>query len=222
VNPNWQDRALAYYDPGSGAGRVLRHLSASPTKVGVIGLGAGTLAIYARPGDLYRFYEINPLVEDLARREFFYLSKSRGKVDVVLGDGRISLEHEPDQHYDVLVVDAFSGESIPAHLLTVEAMKLYFRHLKPEGVLAIHISNAQLNLEPVVAKLRLALNKEAVLISSEKNEGLKINSSDWALITSNKNLLEIPEIKKVSRSLKIRPELRVWTDDYNNLFQILK
>jgi SAM-dependent methyltransferase len=222
VNPQGQDRALAYYDPGSGAGQALRQLRASPAKVGVIGLGAGTLAIYARPGDLYRFYEINPLVEDLARREFFYLSKSSGKVEVVLGDGRISLEHEPDQHYDLLVVDAFSGESIPAHLLTVEAMKLYFRHLKPEGVLAIHISNAQLNLEPVVAKLRLALNKEAVLISSEKNEGLKINSSDWTLITSNKNLLEIPEIKKVSRSLEIRPELRLWTDDYNNLFQILK
>ena len=222
VNPNWQDRGLAYYGPGSGAGRTLRQLSDSPAKVGIIGLGAGTLAIYARPGDLFRFYEINPLVEDLARREFFYLSKSRAKVEVVLGDGRISLEHEPDQHYDVLVVDAFSGESIPAHLLTVEAMKLYFRHLKPEGVLAIHISNAQLNLEPVVEKLRLVLNKEAVLVSSEKDEGLKTNAADWALVASSKRSLEAPEIKKKSRPLQAKPELRVWTDDYNNLFQILK
>ena len=141
---------------------------------------------------------------------------------MVLGDGRISLEREPDQNYDLLAVDAFSGESIPAHLLTVEAMRLYFRHLKPGGVLAIHISNAQLNLEPVVEKLRLALSKEAALISNKKNDGVKINASDWALITSNRDFLEAPEIRKVARPLQARPGLRVWTDDYNNLFQIVK
>jgi hypothetical protein len=222
VNPTWQDMGLAYYSTQSGAGLALKQLSASPAKVGIIGLGAGTLATYARPGDVFRFYEINPLVEDLARREFFYLSKSQRKVDVVLGDGRASLEHEPDQHYDVLVVDAFSGESIPAHLLTLESMNLYFRHLKPTGVLAIHISNEQLDLEPVVEGLRLRLNKEAVLISNKKDERLKTNAANWALVSSNKSFLESPEIKKASRPLKANPELRVWTDDYNNLFQILK
>jgi spermidine synthase len=190
--------------------------------VGIIGLGAGTLATYARPGDLFRFYEINPLVEDLARREFFYLSKSQGKVDVVLGDGRASLEHEPDQHYDVLVVDAFSGESIPAHLLTLESMNLYFRHLKPTGVLAIHISNEQLDLEPVVEGLRLRLNMEAVLISNKKDERLKTNAANWVLVASDKSFLEFPEIKRSSRPLSAKRERRVWTDDYNNLFQILK
>ncbi len=222
VAPQSQERGLAYYSPRSGAGLALKQLGDSSAKVGIIGLGVGTLATYARPGDLFRFYEINPLVEDLARKEFFYLSNSQGKVEVVLGDGRISLEQEPDQNYDLLAVDAFSGDSIPVHLLTVEAMKLYFRHLKPEGVLAIHISNLQLNLEPVVEKLRLTLNKEAVLISSEKDDGLEINSADWVLITSNKNFLEAPEIRKVTRSLQAMPGLRVWTDDYNNLFQILK
>jgi hypothetical protein len=222
VSPKLRERGLAYYSSRSGAGLALKQLGDSSAKVGIIGLGVGTLATYARPGDFFRFYEINPLVEDLARREFFYLSNSRGRVEVVLGDGRISLEQEPDQHYDLLVVDAFSGDSIPVHLLTVEAMKLYFRHLKPEGVLAIHISNEQLNLEPVVEKLRLTLNKEAVLISSEKDDGWEFNSAHWALITSNKNFLEAPEIRKVARSLQARPDFRVWTDDYNNLFQVLK
>jgi len=222
VNPNWQERGLAYYSPESGAALTLKQLGDSPAKVGIIGLGVGTLATYARPGDLFRFYEINSLVEEVARKQFFYLSKSRGKIEVVLGDGRISLEREPDQNYDLLAVDAFSGESIPAHLLTVEAMRLYFRHLKPGGVLAIHISNAQLNLEPVVEKLRLALSKEAALISNKKNDGVKINASDWALITSNRDFLEAPEIRKVARPLQARPGLRVWTDDYNNLFQIVK
>jgi hypothetical protein len=101
-------------------------------------------------------------------------------------------------------------------------MKLYFRHLRPGGVLAIHISNAQLNLEPVVEKLRLALYKKAVLISNEKNDGLRINASDWALITSNRDFLEAPEIRKMARPLETKADLRVWTDDYNNLFQILK
>jgi hypothetical protein len=223
MRPERAQMGLTYFSPRSGVGLALKQSSDnSPLKVGIIGLGTGTLAIYARPGDLFRFYEINPLVEDLARREFFYLSNSRGKVEVVLGDGRISLEQEPDQNYDLLVVDAFSGESIPVHLLTVEAMKLYFRHLKSEGVLAIHISNVQLNLEPVIEKLRLALNKDAVLISNKKDDGLEINSADWALITSNKNFLEATEIKKVARSLQAKPDLRVWTDDYNNLFQVLK
>jgi hypothetical protein len=222
VNPKWQDMGLAYYSPGSGAGLALKQLRNSPAKVGIIGLGVGTLATYARPGDHFRFYEINPLVEDLARRDFFYLSNCRGKVEVVPRDGRISLEQEPDQHYDLLVVDAFSGESIPAHLLTVEAMNLYFRHLKPEGVLAIHISNTQLNLEPVVEKLRVVLHKEALFISNEKEETLKINSSNWVLISSDGNFFEAPEIRKVARPLKAKPGLRLWTDNYNNLFQILK
>jgi hypothetical protein len=214
---------LTYFSPRSGVGLALKQLSGnSPLKVGIIGLGTGTLAIYARPGDLFRFYEINPLVEDVARKEFSYLSRNQGKVEVVLGDGRISLEQEPDQNYDLLVVDAFSGESIPAHLLTFESIKLYFRHLKPEGVLAFHISNAQLNLESVVEGVRLRLNKEAVLISNEKDERLQINAADWALVSSNKSFLESPEIKKRSRPLEARPDLRVWTDDYNNLFQILK
>jgi hypothetical protein len=222
VNPALQDRGLAYYSLQSGAGLVLKQLSVSQAKVGIIGLGVGTLATYARPGDVFRFYEINHLVEDLARREFFYLSKSQGKIEVVLGDGRASLEHEPDQQYDVLVVDAFSGESIPAHLLTLESMNLYFRHLKPTGILAIHISNEQLDLEPIVEGLRLRLRKEAVLISNRKDERLKTNAANWVLVASDKSFLELPGLKGNSRPLSAKRGLRVWTDDDNNLFQILK
>jgi hypothetical protein len=107
-------------------------------------------------------------------------------------------------------------------LLTLESIKLYFRHLKPEGVLAFHISNAQLNLESVVEGVRLRLNKEAVLISNEKDERMQINAAHWALVSSNKSFLGSSEIKKKSRPLEARPDLRVWTDDYNNLFQVLK
>jgi Spermidine synthase len=192
-------------------------------RVGVIGLGTGTLAAYAQPGDVLRFYEINPLVVKLAQREFTYLADCKGKVEIVMGDGRLSLEQEPNQKFNLLAVDAFSGDSIPAHLLTLQAFELYFRHLRPDGILALQITNTHLNLAPIIYKLSEMLGKQAVLIAyedDEKDEENEIYGSDWVLVSSNPFPSE--EIKKASRALPSRPELRIWTDDYNNLFQILK
>jgi len=218
--PERSSEGITYYSPGSGIGLAFKTLRRSSLKVGVIGLGAGSLAAYAEAGDVFRFYEINPLVEKLARAEFTYLSGSRGRTEVVLGDGRLSLEREPDRDYDLLAVDAFSGDSIPVHLLTTQALELYFRHLKPGGILALHITNTHLDLPPVVEKLRRALGKHAVMVTNERDEDREVYTATWALVSSKP--LTSPAIEDVAEDLPYRPELRAWTDDYNNLFQILK
>jgi spermidine synthase len=159
-------------------------------------------------------------VEKLARSEFTFLEDCRGAVDVVLGDGRLSLEREPDQQYDLFVVDAFSGDAIPVHLLTKQAMELYFRHLKPNGILALHITNTHLDLAPVVRRLSDDLGKQAVLVSTDSDEQHNLFRSVWALISSQP--LSSPDIEEVAQELPVRPDIKLWTDDYNNLFQILK
>jgi hypothetical protein len=220
TQPSRRSEALSYYGPGSGVSLALAHLRHASLRVGVIGLGAGSLAAYARPGDVFRFYEINPLVEKLARSEFTFLADCSGKVDVVLGDGRLSLEREPAQRYDLLVVDAFSGDAIPVHLLTKEALELYFGHLKPAGILALHITNTHLDLEPVVEKLAGTLDKRALLVSTDADESRNIYRSKWALLSQT--ALASPALQEAAEDLADRPGLRVWTDEYNNLIQILK
>jgi hypothetical protein len=218
--PERRNERITYYAPESGVGFALKSLKHGPIRVGVIGLGAGSLAAYAEHGDLFRFYEINPLVEKLAHEQFTYLSDCRGKTEIVLGDGRLSLEREPDQHYDLLAVDAFSGDSIPVHLLTTQALELYFRHLKPGGILALHVTNTHLDLPPVVETLRRALGKHAVMITNERDEDREVYAATWALVSSRP--LTSPMIEEAAENLPYRPELHAWTDDYNNLFQILK
>jgi hypothetical protein len=210
----------AYYGPASGAALVLQALHHRPIRVGLVGLGVGTLAVYSRPGDVYRFYEINPLVEKLARQEFTFLADAVAAVSVVPGDARLTLEREPDQQYDVLIIDAFSGDAIPVHLLTREAMELYFRHLTPHGILALHLTNNHLDLISAAERLSHALGKHAVWVESDLDEEQEIYNADWVLITADP--LEIPAIAQVSKELRSRPGLRVWTDDYSNLFEILK
>jgi len=214
-------KPISYYAPSSGVGMAVNSLPEGSRRVGIIGLGVGSLSAYARPGDVYRFYDINPLVKDIAMREFYYLSECQGKVDILIGDGRLLLEQESDQHYDLLVVDAFSSDSIPVHLLTVEALQLYFRHLKPDGILALHISNMHLDLAPVVEQMRRTLGKKAVRIDDEGDYDEEIYHSDWVLMTNSRDLHEIPEINEKAEDLPYRADLRVWTDNYSNLVQIL-
>jgi len=218
--PNRRFEHITYYGPESGVGLAVNALRHSSLRVGIIGLGAGSLAAYAEPGDVFRFYEINPLVEAIARSEFTYLAGCRTKTEVIMGDGRLSLEREPRQNYDLLVIDAFSGDAIPVHLITKQALELYFHHLKRAGILALHITNTHLDLEPVVDRLSRELGKRAVLITNDRNEEKKIYSSRWALISSQP--ITSPKILEAAEELTARPDFRVWTDDYNNLFQILK
>ena len=211
-----------YYGPDSGAGLALRFCCEGPKRAGVIGLGAGTLAAYGQPGDTFRFYEINPQVVDIARDWFTYLAQSRARTEIIRGDGRLSLEGEPPQQFDILAVDAFSGDAIPFHLLTKEALALYLRHLKPDGILAIHTSNAYLNLAPVVRLLADDAGYECRLIINNEDENRLIDKAEWVLVTRNRAFLDRPETRAGAAEIKIPARLRPWTDDYNSLFPILR
>ncbi len=213
----------SYYGYHSGIGlTILEAQRRLGIRVGVIGLGTGTIAAYGRPGDIYRFYDINPLVVGIARTQFRFLPECKANAEVVLGDARLSLEREPPQNYDILAVDAFSSDAIPIHLLTREAFELYFRHLQPGGVLAMHVSNKHLELEPVVDTLARALGKHAVVIDTEDDDDNAVFAATWVLVSGRQSFFQFPLIFKAATPVRNRPGLRLWTDDYSNLFQILK
>jgi SAM-dependent methyltransferase len=216
----------AYFGADSGAGvaiRASRAQAAAPAsaqaggqKVGIVGLGAGTLAAYCQRGDIYRFYEINPLVAELAASHFSYLKDCPGKAEVIQGDARLSMEAEPDQHFDLLILDAFSGDAIPVHLLTQEAFATWFRHLKPDGVLAVHISNLYLDLAPVVANAAASLGHSAFIVTSRSNKALGTNAARWVLIGPPEHLAS-----PAAQRLAPIPSQRLWTDNYSSIAGIL-
>jgi spermidine synthase len=210
-----------YYAPDSGVGLALNYCCQGRGRVvGVIGLGAGTLAAYGRPGDQFRFYEINPAVEPIAREVFTYLRESGARVTVVEGDGRVSLEREAPQSFDVLVVDAFTGDAIPLHLLTAEAMNLYRRHLRPGGIIAFHISNQHVDLEPPIAQLAQTAGMTAMRVSSAPNEERGEFAASWMLVTDNAPFLAVDGVAGHARAAHLKPGLRVWTDDYSSLVPV--
>ena len=219
----------SYYRPESGIGLVLTNLpgraSGRVLRIGVIGLGVGTIAAYGIPGDQIRFYEINPAVIQIAssgpEQIFTFLSDSRAKVTVIPGDARISLEREfqekRTQDFDVLVIDAFSGDSIPVHLLTKEAFVLYLQHLsKPNGLLAFHISNNAIDLRPVVARLAAESGMSAWLAQSNAPY-----MSAWIIVGSPNRDGPMPGVEHMTR-ITSNPHFPLWTDDYSNVFQILR
>ncbi|HEY2018982.1 MAG TPA: fused MFS/spermidine synthase [Bryobacteraceae bacterium] len=219
--PEYQGHATTYYARQSGIGLAIQALmTQGPLTAGVIGLGAGTLATYARPGDRYTFYEINPAVVEIAQSQFTFLSHCATPPAIIPGDARLSLEHEADRQFDILAVDAFSGDAIPAHLLTREAFRLYWRHLKADGVLAVHVSSRYLSLGPVVAAGAVENQKQAMMVAyrgdREKNE----SASDWVLVTSRTGFADLPEIRGAAEP--IRSASRVWTDDYSNLLSVMR
>jgi spermidine synthase len=210
--------ATTYYGPASGAAIAIWKLRRPLMRVGVIGLGTGTLATYAQPGDVYRFYEINPAVIDLSRAEFRYLRESAARIEIVPGDARLSMEREEPQQLDVLAVDAFSGDSIPVHLLTAEAFSVYFKHLNPDGALAIHVTNKHLDLTPVVQRLAKHAGARALTIHNSAEPMNKIYSSSWVVVTKNETLAAA----LVPLSSPSPGNVPLWTDDYSNLLRILK
>ena len=226
-----RDLPTSYYGVSSGAGlAIIDHPKRGKgMRVGVLGLGVGTLAQYGQPGDVYRFYEINPAVIRLAEGEngyFSFLADSQAKVEVVPGDARLSMEQElaagETQNYDVLAVDVFSSDSIPVHLLDEEAFQVYLQQLSPQGILAIHISNRRLDLVPVVWTLANHFNLARVLIN-DPGDGVITYPSSWILLASDPDLLANPAIASRAESMdNYVSHVGLWTDDYNNLFQILK
>jgi SAM-dependent methyltransferase len=213
-----------YYNEESGIGLTVTQLrKAQPLRIAVVGLGTGSIAAYGRKGDFVCFYEINPNVPRVAREYFTYLEDSPARIDIRQGDARLTLERETPQQYDVIALDAFSGDAIPVHLLTKEAFELYLRHLAPTGVLAVHISNRHLDLKPVVGGIAATLNVPVREVSTEDDGLVGEAASDWVLLTRNESFLGDPAIREAAEEVqgKYKP-VRLWTDDYSNLFQILK
>jgi SAM-dependent methyltransferase len=227
VKPEKSVIPTTYYSDSSGVGVAINNLPQGPRRIGLVGLGTGTLATYARKGDTLRIYEINPAVEQLARSQFKYLDYCQGKVDVIMGDARLMMEHEVAakqfQQFDLLALDAFSSDAIPVHLLTKEAMEIYLQHLKPNGVLAVHISNRYLDLRPVVEKLAEKFELSVVSISDDHEPNWWVYATTWMLVTRNKDFLAIEAIREVTDApAPARANSPLWTDDFASLYSIMK
>lgn len=223
IDPVLKYVSTSYYGKNSGLGRAIQAVQArGPIRLGSIGLGAGVTANYGRKGDYVRIYEINPLIEGIAQTQFSFYTHSAADKQILMGDARLTLERQETQNFDLLAVDAFSSDAIPVHLLTREAVGLYFRHLKPDGILALHISNRYLDLEPVCLGDAKAYGKIARTVNDDGEEAPYFSSSTWVLLTSNAAWFDAPSFKGADiHPAKDRSNFRPWTDDYSNLFQIL-
>lgn len=225
----------AYYGPNSGVGLALAHhprrRSARPDErslgVGVVGLGCGTLAAYGRPGDRLRFYEINPAVERMAREHFSFLRDSPARVEVELGDARLLLEREAgsgaERPLDVLVVDAFSGDSIPMHLLTRECVRVYRRRLAADGLLCLHISNKHLDLTRLARGHAAELGYQALWFNSPAIAERGVGDASWVVLTANRAFASAEAVRAALTPWPAAsPVPIVWTDDYGSLWQVLR
>jgi hypothetical protein len=220
--PEFRKNPTSYYAPDSGVGLAISHCCTGRAKnVGIIGLGAGTLAAYGQPGDRFRFYEINPQVEPIARNIFSYIRDSAANIKIIDGDARISLTAQTPQNFDLIAVDAFSGDAIPLHLLTSQAMLLYKHHLVPGGVLAFHVSNQYLDLPPEIALLASSAGMRSGIVHSPSRDARGEFSASWVLVSSNDSFWALPEIAAAAKPIPVPPKLRLWTDDYSSLLPIL-
>jgi spermidine synthase len=230
LGDSFRNTPADYFSPGSGYGRVFASLRdmrpRQPLQVGVIGLGAGVIAGWMEPGDRLTFYEISPRVVDIARREFTFLSDTAARTEIVLGDGRLSLEREAPRGYDVMGIDAFSGDSIPMHLVTREAMAIYVKHLKPDGVIVFQATNRFVDLLPVIQRLAAEFGMEALNVAdspvAETGPEYWYSATDQVIVTRNRRLLDWPHVAAAAEPIEPRPDLPLFTDSHHNLLRILK
>jgi SAM-dependent methyltransferase len=227
LDPELRRHPSSYFGPTSGYGRAFASLPDGPRRIGVLGLGAGAIAVHARRGDTFRFYEIDPQVAAVALKEFTFLSDCPAQVDIVLGDGRLSLEREASQGYDLLAIDAFSGDSIPMHLVTREAMAIYLRHLKPGGVIVFQATNRYVDLAPVVERLAAEFDLKAVMVTDispedAKDEDYWVSDTDQIIVTNNARVLDGDPLRSAAVPLVPHPGFRIFTDDFHNLLRVLK
>ncbi|MFA6134590.1 MAG: fused MFS/spermidine synthase [Phycisphaerae bacterium] len=221
VDPHRRREPTGYYAPSSGAGLALRLFPGEHRRIGLVGLGTGTLAAYGRAGDVMRFYEINPAVTDMARTYFSFLADSAAKIEIVPGDARLSMQREVPQDYDLLFLDAFSGDAVPVHLLTAEAMEVYLRHLRRGGVIAFHLSSQHLDLAPVVWKLARHAGLSFILIRTEADKDKAQLASTWVLLSREGDFLNQPAIRAAAAPSEDFSRYDLWTDDHTNLLEIL-
>ena len=219
----WHSVKTSYFGPGTGVADAFALLATRrPLHVGVVGLGIGTIAAWGQEGDRFRFYEINPNVVRIAHESFTYLHDARARVEIVEGDGRLALEAEPDQGFDLLVLDAFNGDSPPIHLMTADAFRIYRRHLAPDGVLAVNISNKFLDFEPVVRSIGAATGLNAIRIESAYDLDIGIAAAVWMLLSPRAEVLG-PLAEKASPAPAEPPRATaLWTDDYANVLSIVR
>ena len=223
LEPDRRNQLTTYYGPTSGVGRAITsRQQQGPVRVGVIGLGTGTLAAWGRPGDTFRFYELDPDVIEVARSHYTFLGSSQARIETVAGDARLQLEKEPAQAFDVLVIDAFSSDSIPVHLITREALAAYMKHVGPHGIVAFHVTNRFLKLAPVVADLARESGLTAVRVFDRPADDQPFNNTDWVLVSRDPGLGREPALRGALSTFETIPGLRAWTDDYSALFRVLK
>jgi hypothetical protein len=232
ASPERAREITSYFGPGSGLGLAMRNFPRQKNqRIGLLGLGVGTVSAYGKAGDYLRIYEINPQVKQIAEKPFSYLAHSEAKIDLVMGDGRLSMENEPPQNFDILIMDAFSSDAVPVHLLTKEAFEIYQKHLKPDGTILVNISNRYLDLRPVVENAARAFGYQTHHINSEDGGGGDddsyggwwLYSSSWMILSKNKEFMERSALRHVASPPLTAPNnVPLWTDDYTSMFKILQ
>lgn len=216
-------KPISYYGKKSGIGILMRNYrKKQPRRVGVLGLGVGTMAAFGRKGDTFRFYEINPAVVRIAKNHFTYLEESSATCNVVMGDARLSLEEEKSQQFDVLVMDVFRGDAVPVHLLTREAFSLYLRHLKQDGVLVVNISNRHLDMWPLMNTLAKEFDLETATITATTGSESAMTTSRWVLMSRSSDFVKSPVVQKAADRVDQSATVRIWTDNYSSLFSVLR
>jgi hypothetical protein len=218
-----RERPTTYYTPSSGVGRAFRALRPrGPLRVGIVGLGVGTLATYGLPEDQFTFYEINPLVVEIAERRFTFLDDSFAEITIVPGDARMSLEAQPPQEFDLLVLDAFGDDTVPVHLLTLEALQLYLRHIQPKGIIAVHISCVHVDLVPVLMGIARHERLVDLVIRDDTEDFFSIAPSSWVLLAEDESVLQQQPIDEAAMRTLPTQKMPLWTDRYSNLFDVLR
>ncbi len=220
----------SYFGPSSGLGLAMRHFPREQgRRIGLLGLGVGTIAAYGRKGDTLRIYEINPQVTEIAAKPFTYLAHSDAKVEVVMGDGRLSMEAEPPQQFDILIMDAFSSDAVPVHLLTREAFEIYLKHLKPDGTILVNISNRYLDLRPVVENAAKHFGLQSHHVDSadggydeESGGGWWLYAATWMILSRNEAFMNHESLRQAASPPDARRnDIPLWTDDYTSMYRIL-
>jgi len=223
LDANFTHVSTTYYGRESGAGLTFRVLEPhGPIRLGVVGLGAGTMATYGRAGDTIRFYDLNPLVIDIAHKYFTFLKDCPAHVDVALGDARLTMAQERSQQFDMLVIDAFAGDAIPVHLLTRQAFDIYWRHLKPNGVLAVHISNQYLDLAPIVSLDSKARHISSWQVDNDADDSISVDAASYVLVSKRAGFFDDALFERRLKSITIPARMRPWTDDFTSLWPILR